>query len=213
MNTSQKVAEALVRIGAIGFKPHDPITFKSGIVSPVYVDNRTLPFHPAEWKTVLEGFKEVIEKEHIDAEIVAGVEAAGIPHSAALGFLLNKPSVFIRKQAKDHGTKKMVEGGAVADKKVLLIEDLVSTGGSSLKAIGALRDENARADDCLVIVSYGFDEARENFKNAKVALHCLTSFPVILEEAEKQGVLKSDDVAKVKEWFTDPHGWAAKYAK
>ena len=211
MNTQQKVAQALLKIGAVGFNLEHPITFKSGIVSPVYVDNRTLPFHPVEWKIVLEGFKDLIEKENINLDIVAGVEAAGIPHSAALGYILNIPSVFIRKQAKDHGTKKLVEGGDVSGKKVLLVEDLVSTGGSSLKAIEAMRNEGAIANDCLVIVSYDFAEAKENFKNSTVTLHCLTSFPVILEEAEKIGVLKQDDIEKIKEWFTDPHSWAQKY--
>jgi orotate phosphoribosyltransferase len=211
LTTEQKVAQALLKIGAVGFNLGKPITFKSGIVSPVYVDNRTLPFHPMEWKIVLEGFKSLVEKENIQLEIVAGVEAAGIPHSAALGYLLNIPSVFIRKQVKDHGTKKLVEGGDVSGKKVLLVEDLVSTGGSSLKAIEAMRAEGAHADDCLVIVSYDFAEAKENFKNANVTLHCLTSFPIILEEAEKLGVLNQDQIEKIKEWFADPHGWAEKF--
>ncbi len=211
MNTEQKVAQALISIGAIVFNAENPITFKSGIVSPVYVDNRKLPFHPKEWKIILESFKDLIEKENINFDIVAGVEAAGIPHSATLGFILGKPSVFIRKQAKDHGTKKLVEGGDVAGQKVILIEDLVSTGGSSLKAIGALRDEGAEANDCLVIVSYDFTEAKENFKNASVGLHSLTSFPVILEEAIKLGALTESDAVKIKDWFVDPHGWQAKY--
>jgi orotate phosphoribosyltransferase len=211
MNTQQKVAHALLSIGAVGFNLEDPITFKSGIVSPVYVDNRTLPFHPVEWKIVLEGFKDLIEKENIELEIVAGVEAAGIPHSAALGYILNMPSVFIRKHVKEHGTKKLIEGGDVAGKTVLLIEDLVSTGGSSLKAIEAMRNEGALADDCLVVVSYDFAEAKENFKNAKVNLHCLTSFSVILEEAEKMGLLNQDQIQKINEWFADPHSWTQKY--
>jgi orotate phosphoribosyltransferase len=210
MDTQRHVALALIKIGAIGFRLDDPITFKSGIVSPVYVDNRKLPFHPKEWKIVLEGFKDVIEKENIDLDVVAGVEAAGIPHSAALGFVLGKPSVFVRKQAKEHGTKKLVEGGDLTLKKVLLIEDLVSTGSSSLKAIESMRSEGAIADHCLVIVSYDFDEAKENFKKANVTLHCLTSFPVILEEAEKMGILTAEQIGKIKEWFADPYGWVKK---
>jgi len=211
MTTEQKVAQALIKIGAVGFSPEEPITFKSGIVSPVYVDNRKLPYHSEEWKIILEGFKDIIEKEKIDIDVVAGVEAAGIPHSAALGYILSKPSVFIRKQAKDHGTKKLVEGGEVIGKKVLLIEDLVSLGGSSLKAMAALRDEGANAQDCLVIVSYGFIEARDNFQNANVTLHTLTTFPIILEEAEKLGILTGEQIRKINEWFVDPHGWAGKY--
>lgn len=211
MDSQQQIAQALLNIGAVGFNVEKPITFKSGIISPVYVDNRKLPFHPEEWNSVLQGFKDLIDKEKIDFDIVAGVEAAGIPHSAGLGFLLRVPSLFIRKQVKDHGTKKMVEGGEVLNKKVLLVEDLVSTGISSLTAVKSLRGEGAVVNDCLVIVSYEFEEAKDAFKKDNVKLHSLTSFPVILEEAVKLNTLNSEQVEKVKEWFVDPHGWAVKY--
>jgi len=211
MNREQQVAQALIKIGAVGFRPENPITFKSGIISPVYVDNRTFPFHPDEWRIVILGFKDIIEKNNILFDVVAGVEAGGIPHSSALGFFMHEPSIFVRKKPKEHGTKSMIEGGNVEGKKVLLIEDLVSTGGSSLKSIEALRAEGANADDCLVIVSYGFKEAEDAFEKAKVRLHSLTSFPVILKEAVALGTLAEKDAEKIKEWFADPHGWAKKY--
>jgi orotate phosphoribosyltransferase len=200
MNTEQKIAQALIKIGAVSF-PKDLITFKSGIQSPVYVDNRKFPFHPSAWQDVIEGFADVIKKENINFDVIAGVEAAGIPHSSALGFFLKKPSVFVRKQAKDHGMKKMVEGGDVAGKKILLIEDVVSAGHSSLSGVVALRAEGAIVDDCLVISSYGFQEAKDGFKKANVRLHTLTSFPVILEEAKKLGILKGEELKKVEEWI------------
>ena len=195
----KKVAQALLSIGAVSF-PKDMITFKSGIKSPVYIDNRKFPFHPKEWKDVIESFAEVIKKKDLKVDVVAGVEAAGIPHSSALSFLLEIPSVFVRKQAKDHGTKKMVEGGDVADKKVLLIEDVVSAGHSSLAGVTSLRAEGAIVEDCLVILSYGFSESREGFEKANVRLHTLTSFPVILEEAKKQGILEGDKLKTVEDW-------------
>lgn len=207
----KEVAQALLKIKAVGFAPDKPITFKSGIISPVYVDNRKFPFYPDEWKAVISGFKNIIEKNKIDFDVVAGVESGGIPHSAALGFFMNKPSIFVRKKPKDHGTKSRIEGGNVKGKKVLLIEDLVTTGGSSLASIEALRDEGALANDCVVIVSYDFTEAEQAFKKEKVRLHPLTSFPVILEEALKLGTLTTDQAQKIKEWFSDPHGWAVKY--
>ena len=167
------VAEVLLGIGAVGFVIDKPITFKSGIISPIYVDNRRLPYYPDSWKVVLQGFRSLLKNKNIEYDVLAGVEAAGIPHSAALGYIVSKPSIFVRKQVKDHGTKKMVEGGEVQDKRVVLIEDLVTTGGSSLRGVGSLREEGAIVKDCMVLVSYGFVEAEESFREQKVSLQQL----------------------------------------
>jgi orotate phosphoribosyltransferase len=205
------VAQALLKIGAVGFKPDQPVTFKSGIVSPVYVDNRTFPFHSEEWAKVINGFGEVISKEEISFDVIAGIESAGIPHSAALGFHLKCPSVFVRKAVKDHGTKKRVEGGSVNGKKVLLIEDLVSTGQSSLSGVDAIRTEGGVVEDCLIIVEYGFPEAVRAFKEANVTVRSLTNFPTILEEALTQKIFDEKAYALIQDWFVDPHGWATRH--
>jgi orotate phosphoribosyltransferase len=205
---SYEVAEALVAIGGVGFKPSEPITFKSGIRSPVYCDNRRFPFHPEQWGKVIRGFEELIAEDGIGFDVVGGIEAAGIPHSAALGFAMQRPSVFIRKEAKGHGAKKRVEGGDVAGKRVMLVEDLVTTGMSSLAAVEALRDEGALVTDCLAIISYGFVEGREAFAKAGVQLHALTSFEEVLEVELKSGALSEADVAIVRDWLRDPQGWA-----
>lgn len=211
MDSERKIAKALLAIGGVGFVSARPLTFKSGMVAPVYVDNRKFPFHPDEWKAIIEGFADKIKQEKIKVEVIAGVEAAGIPHSAALGFFMHTPSVFVRKQAKDHGTKKLVEGGDVKGKHVVLIEDLVTTGGSSLASVGALRTDGAIIDDCLVIVDYGFIEAKKAFNDANVRLHSLTNFPTILEEAQKEGMLTADDKKVVEDFLLDPHGWGTKH--
>lgn len=210
MDFQREVAKALLNIGAVGFKPKEPITFKSGIVSPVYCDNRKFPFHPEEWKKVIEGFKDLMDRDKVEADVIAGVEAAGIPHSAALGFFTNKSSVFVRKEAKDHGLKKRVEGGDVSGKKVVLVEDLVSTGASSLSVIQALRNEGAVVDDLIVIVTYGFKESAEAFEKANVKLHALTSFSVILEAALQMNKFTQDEKIIIEDWFNDPHGWAGR---
>jgi orotate phosphoribosyltransferase len=147
----------------------------------------------------------------LEFDIIAGIETAGIPHSAALGFSMNKPTVFIRKEVKDHGTKSRIEGGKVEGKKVLLIEDLVSLGGSSLSGVKALRDEGALVNDCLVIVTYGFKESVAAFLEAKVTLHSLTPFAVILEEALVSGRFNSEEKKIVEDWFVEPHGWAQRH--
>jgi orotate phosphoribosyltransferase len=205
---SYEVAEALIEIKGVGFRPFDPITFKSGLKSPVYCDNRTFPFWPKQWAKVIHGFEKLIVDGNISFDVIGGIEAAGIPHSAALGFSMAKPSIFIRKEAKEHGTKKRVEGGDVSGKRVLLVEDLVTTGGSSLSGIEALRAEGAIVTDCLAIISYGFSDAMEQFAAAGVKLHPLTTFETVLEIAEARSMIDAAGAASVRDWLKDPHGWA-----
>ena len=209
-SVSRAIAEALLAIDGVGFRPARPITFKSGIVSPVYCDNRRFPFWPPQWATVIHGFEQLIADRGIELDVVGGVEAAGIPHSAALGFAMQKPSVFIRKQAKEHGTKKLVEGGDVAGRRVALVEDLVTTGGSSMAAIGALRAEGAIVTDCLAIISYNFPEAVELFAREGVRLHAATDFETVLQVAREAGSVSAADADLVRDWLTDPRGWAAR---
>ena len=202
-----RVAQALLQIEAVVFTPNEPITFKSGIKSPVYVDNRRLPFWPAQWQVVLEGFRDLIALRGITFHIIAGIEAAGIPHSAALAYLTKTPSVFVRKQAKEHGTRSRIEGGDVTGKRVLLIEDLVTTGGSSLAGVEALREAGAEVTDCLCITSYGFPEAQRAFDAAGVRLHPLTPFSSIVVEASKQGRFSAAELEILEAWMRDPYGW------
>lgn len=207
MTVQQKVAQSLVRIGAVGFSLEKPITFKSGIISPVYVDNRRLPFHPQEWRIVLDGFAQLIEDKKLGFDVIAGIETAGIPHSAALGLLLKTPSVFVRKKIKDHGTKSRIEGGDVRGKRVILLEDLVTTGGSSLAGVEALREVGAVVEDCLVIVTYGFTDAKTSFVQSGVALHGLTTFEDILTAAIDQKKITNKERVVVESWLSDPWGW------
>ncbi len=210
-NISKKVAQALLKIGAVGFRTENPIQFKSGIWSPVYVDNRLFTSNPNEWQDVIRGFQDLIKEKALSFDMIAGIESAGISHSAVLGYEEKKPMVYVKKETKGHGMKKRIEGGKVQGKQMLLLEDLVSTGGSSISGANVLREEGARVDDCIVIVSYDFEEAAENFEGAKVNLHTLTSFPVILEEALATGKITEQESETVKDWLSDPHGWAEKH--
>ncbi len=203
----QDVADALLDIGGVGFVPDAPLTFKSGMQSPVYCDNRLFPFHPAQWRKVIAGFEQLIAREALGFNVLGGIESAGIPHSAALGFAMRRPSIFIRKEAKTHGTKRRVEGGKVSGCRVLLVEDLVTTGSSSLAGVQALRDEGATSTDCLAIISYGFREAGEQFAAAGVRLHTLTTFDTVLERAETRGMLDAETAANIREWLRSPHTW------
>ena len=205
----EAVAAALLDVEAVVFAPRRPVTFKSGIQSPVYVDNRRLPFHPAQWRTVIEAMRQVIALHGIEFDVIAGIEAAGIPHSAALGYALEVPSVFVRKQAKEHGTRSQIEGGAVEGKRVLLIEDLVTTGGSSLAGVNALREAGATVDRCLCITGYGFGEAQAAFDEANVRLQVLAPFASIVAEAARRGLFGDAELTTLEDWMRDPHGWQA----
>jgi orotate phosphoribosyltransferase len=202
-----QVAQALLEIDAVIFNPDEPITFKSGIQSPVYIDNRRLPFWPVQWGTVIDAFRQIIAQEKIAFDVIAGIETAGIPHSAALAYAMKIPSVFVRKQVKEHGTQNRVEGGNVLDKRVLLIEDLVTTGSSSLTGIEALRAEGAKVKHCLCITSYGLPEAEQAFKEADVALHPLTAFSTIVLEGSKMGRFGEKELKVLEAWLSNPQGW------
>ncbi len=214
------VAQALLEAGSVTLRPHQPVTFKSGLRSPVYVDNRRLIFAPGPWHTVIEAFGSLVRpgdaqsaagspggSTRPDSVVIAGVESAGIPHSSALAYHLGQPSVFVRKAAKDHGLTQRIEGGDVTGRRVFLVEDMVTTGGSSLSAIEALRDGGAVADDCLAIITYGFSEATEAFATAGVSLTTLTTFEIVVEQALDRGVIDRAEARLVRAWLADPHSW------
>jgi len=214
MNTSltQSIAKALLKIKAVGFLPDNPVTFKSGIVSPVYVDNRQLIFHPKEWHTIVEGFNSLIDTESLEFDVIAGVAVGGVPHSSALAYITQKPSVFIRKEAKSHGKGNRIEGGDVDGKRVLLVEDLLTTGGSSLSGVEAIREAGGIVTNILAIVSYGFTEAQQAFDAANLTLHTLTNFETILDIALEQHLFTVTEADIIRDWFDNPHTWGNKYA-
>lgn len=207
----QGIAQALLDINAVKFDADQPVVFKSGIKSPIYVDNRRLIYHPQQWKLVIQGFQHIIAQHQIEFDIIAGVETAGIPHSSVLAYTLQCPSVFVRKTAKTHGQKKQIEGGDIYDKRVMLIEDLITTGASSLASVNSLREEGAHVTHCLAIISYGFPEAVAGFQKANVHLHTLTTFAMILDTASN--TLHTADVNTISDWLRDPHGWAERHNK
>jgi orotate phosphoribosyltransferase len=208
---SREIADALLAIEGVSFQPAAPITFKSGIKSPVYCDNRRFPFWPEQWAKVIRGFEALIAEQKIPVDVVAGVETAGIPHSAALGFSMRLPSVFIRKILKEYGARKRVEGGDVKGRRVVLVEDLVTTGSSSIAAVEALRAEGAVVCDCLAIISYDFPEAVELFEKAGIRLHAATTFQAVLESALERNMIDEAGAALVRDWLAEPHSWAKRH--
>lgn len=205
--TKRSIASALLDIGAVGFTPEAPITFKSGIRSPVYVDNRRLTFHPQAWRVVIKGFVTTIDARALEFAALAGVALGGVAHCAAIAWQIGKPAVFVRKETKTHGTGKRIEGGDIDGLRVLLVEDLVTTGGSSLSGVAALREAGATVADVCAIVSYEFDDADAAFADAGLRLHTLTDFESIIQETQVRGSLDPTQLAIVRSWFADPHNW------
>jgi len=198
------VARALLAAGTVTLTPHEPVTFKSGLRSPVYVDNRRLIFEPGPWRVVIDAFAAALPAGQ---PVIAGVESAGIPHSSALAFSTGLPSVFVRKVAKGHGLGRRIEGGDIEGRQVILVEDMVTTGGSSLSAVEALRAAGAEVVDCLAIITYGFADAVAAFDAAHVTLTTLTTFEAVLSQALAEGTIDAREAGLVRSWLADPHGW------
>ena len=210
MPIHQRVAQALLEIDAVKFDPDNPIRFKSGILSPVYVDNRSFPYYPPQWRIIIDGLCKSIEESNIEYDLIAGVALGGVPHAAALAHAAGKPMVIIRKETKEYGTQKLIEGGDVTAKRVLLIEDMITTGSSSLFAVNVLRQSGAVVADLLAIVSYGFDEAAQAFAAAHVRAHTLTNFAAILAVVAEQERFDESQRRIIEDWLRDPRGWENK---
>ena len=165
------LAEHLVRRGAVSFLLESPMRLKSGLVTPIYVDNRKLTAYPDAWRDIVETAASRIHQLELEFDVVAGVEGAGVSHAAALAYRLGKPSIFVRQQPKTYGNRSRVEGADVKGKRVLIIEDHISTGLSLLSAIEGLKSEGAIVTDCLAITSFGMDETRNLFRQENGAYH------------------------------------------
>jgi orotate phosphoribosyltransferase len=180
---------------------------------PVYNDNRMFLFHPEARRVIARGLADIVEREGIAPEVVAGTATAGIPHGALLADLLDLPYIYIRDKPKAHGLKNRIEGlDADSDldgRRVVVIEDLISTGGSSARAVEAVREANGVADWCLSIFSYGLGKAAEQFEalDPPCAFTSLLTFPVLLDVARSGGFLSGAQIALLEAWREDPFGW------
>ncbi len=200
-----EIAEKLVEIGAVKITtPDNLFTWVSGIKSPIYCDNRLVMSYPEIRKMVAKRFAEMIKEQYPDTEIIAGTATAGIPHAAFTAEILELPMVYVRSASKGHGTKKLVEGNMPAGSKVLLIEDLLSTGKSSVAALKALRSEGAEVSACMAIFNYGFEDVEKAFKEVRADYYSLTTYSEVLGVAEKSGALASEQVELLSKWSKNP---------
>jgi len=199
-----KIANILLDCKAVKVNPSDPFTYASGIRSPIYCDNRELLGFFDARNTIIESFLEVIPN---DVDIIVGVATAGIPWGAIIAHMLNKPFSYVRAKAKDHGVGKQVEGADIAGKKLAVIEDLISTGGSSLEAVKALYDNGAAKADVYAIFTYEFANIDDAFKNANSSLKTLSKFSVLIENLIAKNVLTKEQGEIVSEWNKSPKEW------
>jgi orotate phosphoribosyltransferase len=206
-NYSQQVASALLEIEAIKLRPDEPFKWASGWNSPIYCDNRLSLSFPSARNLIKEGLISLIKENFKEVEAIAGVATAGVPQGAILADALNLPFVYVRPKPKDHGMENLIEGKIVKGQKVVVIEDLISTGGSSLKAVEALRDSGFTILGMAAIFTYGFNTAVENFKNAKVTLHTLSNYDSLVNEAIKNGTIKQGELESLQAWRKDPASW------
>jgi orotate phosphoribosyltransferase len=202
------LAGDLLRIGAVALSPNRPFTWASGLRSPIYCDNRLTLGHPSVRRRIADGFVSVLQSTGLRPDVVAGTATAGIPHAAWLADRLDLPMVYVRSAAKGHGKARRVEGPLAPGSRVVLVEDLVSTGMSSIAAIGALREEGADVAAVLAVFSYGLPESRAAFAAERVDLHVLTSFGELLAAARAMGSVDEAQARSLAAWHADPRAWS-----
>ncbi len=204
------LAGHLLNYGAVSFMTETPMRLKSGLVTPIYVDNRSLTGHPDAWRDIIETTCSRIAQLGLKFDIIAGVEGAGVSHAAALAYRLGKPSIFVRQRAKTYGDHSRVEGTSVKGKRVLIIEDHISTGLSLLSAVEGLKAEGAIVEDCLAITSFGIDETTKLFQKESVKCHELLDFTLVLDKALDEGIIDAPKKVLLLDWLANPWTWAAR---
>ncbi len=204
---ARRLAADLLAIEAILLRPETPFTWSSGLKSPVYCDNRLTLAHPPVRRRIAEGFAEVIRAHALRPGVIAGTATAGIPHAAWLAERLDLPMAYVRSKAKGHGRENRIEGRVEKGQRAVLVEDLVSTGGSALGAVEALRTAGAEVAAVVAIFSYGLGEAERRFTEAGVKLRTLTDFEALLAVAEAEERLPANAVETLRAWRRDPEAW------
>ena len=199
MTLERKLAKELLAIEAVALRPNDYFTWTSGIKSPIYCDNRITMSYPSIRKEIAAGMVEVIKEKYPAVEVIAGTATAGIPHAAWVSELLDLPMIYVRDSAKKHGKTNQIEGRVLEGQKVVIIEDLISTGLSSLKVAKALRESGAEVLGVVAIFSYELKKAQDAFEEAGVEYITLTNYPVLVEEAVAIEYIHQDDVEKLLE--------------
>lgn len=208
--SAQQVAESLLQIKAIKLNPTSPFTWASGWSSPIYCDNRKSLSYPAVRTYIRQQFVASIEEHYPNAEAIIGVATGGIALGALVAEEMGLPFAYVRSASKGHGMQNLIEGDVSEGQKVVVIEDLISTGGSSLKAVDALRDFGCHVLGMAAIFTYGFEVAEKNFTEKKCKIITLSDYDNLLEVATTKEYINNDDINSLSEWRSNPSEWKPK---
>lgn len=198
------IAAALLQIEAVALSPQEPFTWTSGIKSPIYCDNRLTMSYPYIRDQIADAFAMIIREQYPDTEVIAGTSTAGIPHAAWVAQKLDLPMAYIRDKAKGHGKHNQIEGLITAGQRVIVIEDLISTGGSSIKAAEAVREVGAEPLAVLAIFNYQLDKAIQAFADADLVLQTLSNYTALIDKAVELGKIPAEDLELLRSWREDP---------
>lgn len=202
----EEIAKKLLEINAVSLASRNNLyTWASGIKSPIYCDNRLIMSYPSIRDEVAQGIKSIIEKYYPEVEVVAGTATAGIPHAAWIAQKMGLPMIYVRSTSKDHGKENKIEGKLEKGQKVVVIEDLLSTGGSSVKAAKAVEDAGAIVLGIVAIFSYGFETMKKELKNKGIEYHTLTDYSCLLKVARNLGSISREEEVILEEWSKDPY--------
>ncbi|WP_027586659.1 orotate phosphoribosyltransferase [Acidipropionibacterium thoenii] len=205
---ARTVAEGLLSVGAVSLSPDDPFTWASGMHSPIYCDNRVTLSDPAVRSLIAGGLATLAAENFPQADVVAGTATAGIAHAALAADRLGKPMVYVRSAPKDHGKGNQIEGRLAAGSTVVMVEDLISTGGSVLDAAAAVEREGGRVLGVLAIFCYELEKGRQNFEKAGLPLYTLSNYPTLVEVAASSGAISAAQQAALSTWSSDPQAWS-----
>lgn len=205
MNYQEEIAKKLLEIKAVSVVDRSRLfTWASGIKSPIYCDNRMTMSFPQVRKLIASGFSEWIKTEYPETELIAGAAMGGIPHAAWVADNLDLPMVYVRAQAKEHGKGNLVEGFAKPGQKAIVIEDLLSTGGSSIKVVKALKEVGVEVLAVVAIFNYGFPQVDQVFEDEEVPYYALTNYQTLLPIAVREGYIEAKDLAELQAWSVNP---------
>lgn len=208
MTTAEEIAGILLKVKAVTVKVDPPFTWNTGLVAPIYCDNRIPLSYPVERSRIVAGYKELIAAHKLDFDVIAGTATAGIPWAAFLAQELNKPMVYVRSHPKDYGTAKCVEGFMPKGSRVLIIEDLISTGRSSMASIAACKKEcDAAIVGVLAIFNYEMQKAKDTYTAEGISFYTLSNFSTLLKVAAHEHYITKEQEATARSWSADPEKW------